>query len=487
MKVLLINVPSKYAAVTTSDWDTTAEDIGAFPPIGLSYLAGYLSQCTNHKVGILDTVAERLDYKQIEQRIIDHRPDFVGMTVFTPTFYDVLTVARLVKKNIPSCHVCVGGTSHVRLYLKETLHHPEIDFVVHGEGEIILTNLVNALEAGTPLSAVEGISFRKDGKVVTYGGEGYIKDIDKVPSPAFDLMPLEKYKSAIGTGNPCGTIATSRGCPYQCTYCDRPYRTYRSYSNDRILSEMGYFYDRGIREFVFFDDMFNLTPKRVMEISDRIIAQYPDIIWSFRGRADQVTEEMAVKAKKAGCVQMMFGIEAAKDEDLKAIKKKITTKQLVDSIALCKKLGIETSTNWIIGLPMHKSAQDILDLMDFAINSGSDYAQFNILIPYEGTEIFADGVKRNILPANFWREYMLNPTPNAYIPIWEEHLSRDELSKLLKQCYRKFYLRPSKVIDNLFRLRGYSHFKAKLRGMLTVMGLTGGFKREESSYTNTST
>lgn len=480
MKVLLINVPSKYAAVTTADWDTTAEDIGAFPPIGISYVAGYLEKYTKHDVRILDTLAERLDYDAIEKRVVEYKPDIVGMTAFTPSFYDVLTTARLVKKNFPNCYVCVGGTQHVKMYLEETLHHREIDFVVRGEGEIIFANLLNALQHGTPLPDVEGISFKKDGSIVSVGPEGYIKNINELPSPAFGLLPLDKYKSAISTGKTVGTIASSRGCPYACTYCDRPYRTYRSYNNEKILSEMEYFYRKGIKEFVFFDDMFNLKPKRVIEISDAIIERFPDIIWSFRGRADQVTEEMLKKAKKAGCRQIMFGIEAGKDEDLKAIKKKITTKQLTDSIALCKKFGIETSTNWIIGLPTHKSRRDILDLLNFAIKSGSDYAQFNILIPYAGTEIFDEGVKKKILPPDFWKNYVLNPAPNAYIPIWDEYMSREELSELLKICYKKFYLRPYNVIKNVLRVRSFSHFKTKFKGMLTVMGF-GGFKREKAA------
>lgn len=479
MKVLLINAPSKYAAVTTSDWDTTAEDIGAFPPIGISYLAGYLVKHSNHEIKILDTLAERLDYEQIEQRIKSHQPDIVGITAFTPTFYDVLQVARIVKKVAPDCFVCLGG-AHVTTYPDETMCHPEIDFLVHGEGEIIFANLLDTLEKGNSISTVEGISFREDGILRHNMQKGYIKDINSLPPPAFDLMPLHKYKSAIGTGNTVGTIATSRGCPYECTYCNRPYRSYRSYSTDRILSEIGYFYNHGIKEFVFFDDMFNLTPKRVMDISDAIMAQYPDIIWSFRGRVDQVTEEMVRKAKKAGCRQILFGVEAAKDEDLKAIKKKITTSQVINAIRICKEMGIETSTNWLIGLPTHKNRKDILALLDFAIKSGSDYAQFNILIPYSDTELFADGVKKKILPSNFWSEYALNPVPNAYIPIWDEHLSRKELSELLKICYKRFYLRPSNVIKNVLRVRSFSQFKAKFKGMLTVMGF-GGFKREKVS------
>ena len=93
--------------------------------------------------------------------------------------------------------------------------------------------------------------------------------------------------------------------------------------------------------------------------------------------------------------------------------------------------------------------------------------------------MFDEGVKKKILPPDFWNEYVLNPTPNAYIPIWEEYLSREELSELLKICYRKFYLRPSKILEHISRVRSISQFKSKFRGMLTVMGF-GGFKREKT-------
>ena len=478
MKVLLINTPTKYSAYVTAGWDRTSDAIGAFPPIGLSYLAGYLLKYTNHHVEILDAMAERLNYEQLEERIKKAKPELVGISVFTPTFYDCLTTARLVKKNFSGCYVCVGGVQHLRMFLKETLSHSEIDFVVRGEGEEIFAHLLDALEKKVPLFGIRGVSFMKDDKVVSYGEEGYINDINSLPSPAFSLLPLERYKSAIGTGRMVGTIATSRGCPYQCTFCDHPYQTFRTYSTDRVVSEMEYFYGLGIKEFVFFDDMFNITPARTIEISEAIVKRFPDVIWSFRGRADQVTKDVAMKAKQAGCVQMMFGLEAADDEGLRYIKKRVTVKNFLDTVRLCRSFGIETSANYIIGLPTHRSRKDILDLIDFASRSGTDYAQFNILVPYVGTEIYKEGLKKGILPPDFWSNYVINPIPNAYIPLWNEYLNREELSELLQVCFRKFYFRPSRVLRNILRVKSISHFKMKLKGMFTVMGF-GGFDRKK--------
>ena len=185
MKVLLINTPTKYSAMTTADWDTTAEDIGAFPPIGLSYIAGYLVEKTSHEVEIIDALAERLEYEELEQRVIKANPEIVGLSAFTATFYDTMMVVRLVKKNFPNCHVCVGG-AHINTHLEDTLHHPEIDSVCRGEGEVIFTNLVNALSANRPISEVDGISFKNSsGEIVGEGPPGYQSDLNAIPKPAF--------------------------------------------------------------------------------------------------------------------------------------------------------------------------------------------------------------------------------------------------------------------------------------------------------------
>lgn len=479
MRVQLINALPNDGATATSDWDTTQEDIGAFPPIGLSYLAGYLAEKTGHQVEILDAVAERLTYDQIAERILAFKPDMVGSTAFTPTFYGNLVLAKLVKKLRPDCYVCLGGIRHVKMFLEETLSHPEIDFVVRGEGEEIFAHLLNALENKTPLAGVNGISYKAGGRVFSPGPDGYLKDINEHPMPAFDLLPLHLYHNRIGSGKKIGTISTSRGCPYDCTFCDRPYRSFRSYSTERILEEVGHHYKQGVREFVFFDDMFNITPDRTIGISDALAEHYPDIVWSFRGRADRINEDVIKSIKRSGCTQVMFGLEATTNKDLAAIRKKITVEKFMHGVALCKKAGIKTSANFILGLPTHTSREDIVQLSRFSVECGIDYAQFNILVPYAGTEIYDDAVARKLIPGDFWSNYVRDPQPNAFIPVSEEHLSRDELSRLLKMCYQRFYLTPSKVLARVLEVRSLSEFRMKFIGFLTIIGL-GGYKRKKN-------
>jgi len=194
-----------------------------------------------------------------------------------------------------------------------------------------------------------------------------------------------------------------------------------------------------------------------------------------------VTEDMLRLAKKSGCRQALFGVEDATDEGLKRINKKITVEQVRRAVRLCRKLGILTSTNWIIGFPHHKAREDILHLIDTAVAIDSDFAQFNIMIAYDGTEIFKEGVAKGLFPADIWRRHAANPVANFVEPIWEEHLSRSELSQLLKLCYRRFYFRPLPIFRKLLRLRRLSELVLFVKGALTILGIKGYHRKKHAA------
>jgi anaerobic magnesium-protoporphyrin IX monomethyl ester cyclase len=482
MKILLINPPAFHLAVTSKEWMTTAEDIGSFPPIGLMYIAGSLRASTDSRIEIIDMVLEQMSLAELGVRVRNFDPDIVGITAFTPMFYDVMEVVKLVKSLKPHCHLCVGG-AHAGAYPLETIAKPEIDSILLGESEHNFVKLVHAIEKGEDLRNVPGLICKDAaGGVSLIPQPGYIPDINTIAFPAFDLLPFNHYFSAIGTGNPVGTISSSRGCPYECTFCCKPYRTYRMRSPGNIIREMKLYYEKGIREFFFFDDMFNINPGRVAEISEAILhsGMHP-IVWSFRGRVDQVSEAVFRKAKESGCRQVLFGVETATDEGLRLIKKKITTKQVMDAVRMARVSGLETNTNWIIGFPHHRSKKDIEELIHFARRVDSDYAQFNILIPYEGTEIYEQGVRQKVLERNFWRDYTVNPVPHALIPVWDEFLSREELSGLLRLCYAGFYFRPHKILKNMLTVKSFGHLMRKIKGATVLLGL-GGYRKRRKSF-----
>ncbi|MDD5086030.1 MAG: radical SAM protein, partial [Candidatus Omnitrophica bacterium] len=211
-----------------------------------------------------------------------------------------------------------------------------------------------------------------------------------------------------------------------------------------------------------------------------IIRRDLKIVWSFRGRVDQINDETLKIAKTSGCHQILFGVETGTDEGLRLIKKRITTEQAINGVRLTRKHGIETNTNWIIGFPFEKSKEDVMKTIDFAVKVSSDYAQFNILIPYYGTEIFKDGVEKGVLDKDFWINYVKTPVPKALIPVWNEYLSREELGALLKKCYQRFYFRPKQFLRNLTKTTNLRHLKSKIKGFAVLLGL-GGYKMRKAA------
>lgn len=472
MKVLLLNVPDAHVGKTTDDWDLEATDIGVFPPMGILYLAGVLRAGGRHDPVLLDCILERLGPDEAAARAAALAPDVVGLTVYTPTLFDAVILTRRIREKLPHATIVWGGP-HTALYPDEAMAVPEVDYLIQGEAEESFPAFLDALESGGPMTDIPGVVWRENGDVRRSGEPGYVRDVDAIPFPAFELLPYRRYFSAIGTGLPVGTICSSRGCPFHCTFCCKPYSTYRSRSVDNILDEIAAYYDRGIREFFFFDDLFNASPKRVAAIAQGILDRGFRITWSFRGRVDAVTEDMLRLAKKSGCRQALFGVEDATDEGLRRINKKITVEQVRRAMRLCRKNGILTSTNWIIGFPHHQTRDDVLRLIDTAVSIDSDFAQFNIMIAYDGTAIFKEGVEKGLFPADIWREHAAHPVPNFVEPIWEEHLSRAELSQLLKLCYRRFYFRPLPILRKLLRVRRASELALFARGALTLLGIKG--------------
>lgn len=481
MKILLMNVPDTHVARTSSKWDINATDAGEVPPIGLMYIAGALIRQGRHEVKIIDNMLHRNSVEDIVNIIHEYNPSIIGVGAYTPTFYDTIHICNEVKKVRPEQLIVLGGP-HVLYFPNETMAHDAIDYLVLGESEETFPEFCNSLEEGSSFNHITGIVFKKDGKVVQTGPPAVIKNINDSPFPAFNIIDYKRYYNAIGSGNAMAVICSSRGCPFKCTYCCKPDATYRSRSVENVIKEMEQYYNHGIREFIFYDDLFNIQKKRVVEISQAIIERKWKIKWNFRGRVDAVDKEMLDIAKAAGCWQIYYGVEAGTDDGLREIKKNITIDQVKRAVKLTREAGIISSTNWIIGLPHQKSRKDILEQIKTAISIDSVYAQINICLIYEGTEMFREGVSADLIDPDIWKNYVRNPTPNFYEPIWNQYLSRDELSELLNLFYKKFYFRPISILRKLVRMRSWREFMLHVRSALVLLGI-GGYHRDKSVIT----
>lgn len=467
MKIMFINPPN-LNLIKISNWELKSGDYGQFPPLGLLYVASYLKKNSNHQIHILDTIVEKLDYDEIECRVRDFSPDIVAITTMTPIFADTMVTARIIKKINKNIHICVGGP-HTYLFPQQTVKKDEIDSVILGEGEEIFSELVRHIYKGEPLDNIYGLVTKNNIGVSKLKEFGYIKNLDELPFPDRGLLPFKKYHCAVGVEDHVATITSSRGCPYKCRFCDVPQKTYRQRSMSNIMEEIEECLNLGFKEIFFYDDLFNIIPRKVIGISDEILNRGLKFKWSFRGRVNTITEEMLRVAAKAGCDRIHFGVETGTDLGLELLNKGVSIAEIKQAFALAKKAKIRTIADFMIGLPHEKTEKEVLRNVNFVISLEPDYVQFNVFQPYPGTEFFEWGVQKGILHKESWENFVENPTREFDMELWEEHLSKDQMSELLRISYRKFYLRFKYIWQMFRRVRTFTEFKRLIFGAIRLL------------------
>ena len=465
MRVLLIN-PLTDKVIATELPGHVSDEVGCFPPLGLLYLASHLRGPGNHEVSILDMPATGCSMEALPGRLQSLRPDLVGITAITHNLVGVREVARVVKENLPSVPTVMGGP-HVGAFPDEAALLPGIDYAIEGEGERSLLLLANALEDDGAVEAVPGLSSRQ--LAAPTPPAIFEANLDGLATPARDLVRTEDYFYVLGKRATFATIIASRGCPFKCIFCSTPRGGYRTRSPANIVDEIEQCLASGAEEIHFVDDTFNLGRRRLAEISEEILRRKVQVRWSFRGRADGIDAEGAALARRAGCIRMHLGVETGTAEGLELLRKGVTMEQIEQAVQLARENHIVSVAYFIIGCPHERSERDVLETIRFAVRLGPDFAMFNILAIYPGTELFDMAVARGLLRADFWTGFALDPRPDFTIPLWEEHLDRDTLTRLLTLSYRRFYLRPSVVWRNLRTLGSVAELRRKVGAGLSIL------------------
>jgi radical SAM superfamily enzyme YgiQ (UPF0313 family) len=488
MKILILNPPSENTLPEFPDEHGESyidtEDFGYFPPLGALYVLSYLEKyTTGHDLFFKDCVAERIKHKDLAEIINQIQPDVVGITSFTIALIDVCYAAKTIREIVPRAHICLGG-HHPIAFPYQAAKLPEFDSIVVGEGEKAFLELVTALEQNLDITKIRGV-YTSDSIEKWLGSTfndniflssvmvppAYIDDIDSLPIPNRAFIRHIDYKSIVGVTNKLATIITSRGCPYKCIFCDVPYKQYRKRSILKVVDEVAECLQMGYKEIHFYDDLFNITPERVIEFCDEIDKRGLKFPWDFRGRVNTVTKESLSRAKKAGCRLISFGVETGSDAGLTFLKKGITIRKIKEVFHWCRELQIKTIADFMIGLPFEKSREDVLKNIDFLIDLDPDYPQIAILCLYPNTNIFQQAIDKGLVNKSKWEEFSIEPSKDFKIDHWEEFLSTQELVHLQKEGYKRFYLRPSYVLRNILSTRTLYEFKSKAKGAFKLLGL----------------
>ncbi|MCI6994007.1 B12-binding domain-containing radical SAM protein [uncultured Methanobrevibacter sp.] len=440
MKVTLVNPPqtaSKYKFMGV-----------IAPPLGIGYIAAVLRD-NGIDVNILDASAEDMDFKEFSEEIKNRSPDIISISALTPTINKALETAKTAKEVLPNSIIVMGGY-HPTFDFEETLKNDFVDIVIRGEGEYVLRDLVETIENNGDLREVRGIVFKEDDNIVLNPNADLIYDLDALPFPAFDLMPMDKYK-LLDMDTHMATMITTRGCPMKCSFCSSAAmhgRKMRQRSVDNILAEIDFLREKyDINTIAFMDDTFTLKKSRLMEFCDKLKQKDYEIMWGCTARVDTLDEEVLKNMKESGCITVFMGVESVDQNQLDSMDKGITVPKIENAFKMSRKLGIRTIASVALGMP--GDTKKIMNkTIKFVHKLKPNYAIYSLSTPYPGTRFYKESFEKNLIKVKDWSKYTL------ISPILETaDCSLKDLRKMQIKAFIKFYLRPHYLLSQ-FRQDG---------------------------------
>jgi anaerobic magnesium-protoporphyrin IX monomethyl ester cyclase len=413
-----------------------------FPPLGLLYIAAYMEK-ENHRVEVRDLAIRKkknaIDYKKY---------DIVGISTDTTRHAQALRIAKKAKAN--GCIVVMGGP-HPCYVDEEILSTRKVDFIVHGEGETTFSELVAFLEKKKgEFDCIQGISFLSNGKLVRTPSRPFIENLDSLPLPARHLVHMDDYRRTNFGGRPITPLVTSRGCPYQCAFCASSHfwgSKVRMRSVESILKEIEeLYYKYRFKAIAFLDDTFNISPRRVIEICRGIVERKLDLWWWNLSRLDLFSgnEEMVKEMVRAGMKAVFIGVESSNPETLKDLNKRIGVGDIIETIEMLKRNGVQIHASYIIG-GLRETARSIHETIRFAKKLDTNVAQFSILTPFPGTALYEQVKDRILKWRSPWSFFDLQ-----HLVFKHDHLSFIRMEWLLFKAHLLYYTRSKRAVLDIW-------------------------------------
>ena len=456
-KIVLVEPPMRLEQVygELSEWGSVS------PPTGLCYIAALLRE-KGFAVSIVDGEAMGWGVKETVDAVVQQAPDIVGIACKTLWMVNGHKVASAIKERLPHISIVAGGNHVTALPDRSLKEFPAFDIIVIGEGELTFLDLVNAMNSGKNLDEVNGIAFRKAGGAHITPQRERIKNLDELPFPAYDLLPniAVHYKPVLNCVEkiPAFSLVCSRGCPGQCTFCDRKVfgncpTTHSPEYIVKLIKELKEKY--GIRYLLFDDDNLLVNKKHLFALLDEMEKEKLYIPFTCQSRVDTIDSERLSRLKKAGCKMILFGVESGSQKILNAMKKYITPEKIYQAITATNKVGIKTMGFFIIGYP--GETEETLKETVILIKKCrfTDVGVF-LFTPLPGSEIY-----NNI---NKYGEYTEDwEAMNSYEALFVPYgLTAAILKKYFDLYSNACYLRIDQIILMYKRFSSIAHIRATL-------------------------
>jgi anaerobic magnesium-protoporphyrin IX monomethyl ester cyclase len=446
MRFLLINAHQSIEIISPTQKKKKQKNPWA-QPLGLLYIAGVLEH-EGHRVEMIDLVAEDLSEDALQKALSG--VDAVGISIDSFAYNNVMNLCKTIKQSDKHLPIVIGGP-HCTYYPKKSLMDiPDADISVEGEGEEVITEIITSFEGKKPLSEIPGIHYRQNKEIHVGQPPKIITDLDDIPFPARHLVTKYTY-GKFGKNylyKPKFTsLATTRGCPFQCRFCSRHIvgmNSFRQRSVENITSELQTINDE-YGSVMMVDDNFLTDTKRVHALMDNIISIGMDLEIVVQGaRVDTADKDLYRKMKKAGVKAINFGLESGNQDVIDYYRKGIQLEQSRKAVQLSHKMGFLTVGNFIIGAPM-ETRQHIKRTFRFAYSLPIDLVSFTILQYNYHSDLWDEACKEGKISLE--DGYSI-PSDSAK---GLGKLPYEELQRLQKQAIQTFYLRPNYLLRQFYR------------------------------------
>jgi len=425
--------------------------VTAWPPLGMLYCAGVLMK-EGIEVSILDQAVKGFSMKQTLDWVKKENPDILGFSVLNSSSREAAKLAGHVKAENPNI-TTVFGNYHATFNAERILNkYPFVDVVVRGEGEYTCLELAKCLERNGDLQKVKGITFKNSGKVVSSVDRPLIKDVEVLPFPDRNMVDAQYSSTIYGVKvatKKFTTLVSSRGCPFQCSFCGcRKFARgiWRARSVKNIVEELELLRSQGYEQFLFVDDNFTLDQKRVVKFCRSLRKKGMNIEWFCDSRVNNCNYDVFRQMVKAGCRLVYFGVESANQRILDYYKKGTTPEEALNAVQKARKAGVDVIVgSFILGAP-DETREEIQNTLRFANKLDIDVPQLNILGAFTGTDLWADLVAKHFIDEEQkWETGVYVPKVSPYAVPFEE------ISSMVYEYFRAFYLRPKLLLTEILR------------------------------------
>jgi len=447
-------------------------------PIGIAYIAAYLKK-HGHEVKIIDYLVENYSREEFQKQIKEFAPEIIGITTTTPTIYNAFYLAKEVKTINPAIKIIMGGP-HVAALPEESMNNETVDIVCTGEGEEVMLEIVNSIRSKKSLNQINGIYYKEGNRVYSTGKRELIKNLDTLPFPARDLLNTDTYRISATrrrTPHKSDIIVTSRGCPYGCNFCSKAVfgQTVRYRNPENVVEEIEEVMKKyGVKEIQFVDDTLTVNSEHLTAICELILKKDLKFTWGCHSRVNNVADEMFGLMRRAGCRELAFGVESGNQEVLNAIGKRITLEEVKKAVKLCQKNGMLAICGFIIG-HIQDTEKTVKETINFACKLNPDFANFSILTPLPGSEVFDFAKKRGLITGKDYDKFI--PISGAR-PIQLGNIGPEKLIYYQKLAYRKFYFRPRYLLRKITSIKSIEDIKQGLVGLKTIISYQS-FKKSD--------